>query len=338
MTDINPFVGHGTLVSGERFVGRNEERRSLWRRLFEARSSAALIGLAGMGKSSLASKILAEGAADGSLTGRVTLSTVRCGADVLVAILAMCQSTAAVHTSFTSAGRAADTPAIAIHDLYRKIHQALLRLHDDGGHLVVFLDEFDSVKEFPDARDFLNLLRELVYHPDQVPMAVMAVARRPIDRIEIAAAGISSFAGVCDTTYLRPMGYEQIEAMAARAPDLPDGAVDVAWKYAAGHPLLSEVAFRRMLEYQTTDIGRVIQPELSSYYKRLERFMRGEELWEPLLKLASGPGNMVHVEHASLVRGYGLIDENDEVWSPEFAAYLRPAADALLDDHGRFPR
>ena len=328
MTDVNPFVGHGTLVSGERFVGRNDERRLLCRRLFQARSSAALIGLAGMGKSSLAGKVLAEGAADGTLTGRVTVSTARCGADVLAAILAMCQSAAAVHTPFTSAGRAAEAPAISIHDLYRMIREALLQLHDDGGHLVVFLDEFDSIRQFPDARDFLNLLRELVYYPDQVPIAILAVARRPIDRIEIAAAEVSSFAGVCDMMYLRPMGYEQIEAMAARSPDLPDGAVDVAWKYAAGHPFLSEVAFRRMLEYRTTDIGRVIRPDLSFYYKRLERFMRGEELWEPLLKLASGLGIKVHVEQASLVRCYGLIDENGEVWSPEFAAYLRPAADA----------
>jgi hypothetical protein len=329
MTDVNPFAGHGPLVQGERFVGRDRERHLLSQRLFQARSSAALIGLAGMGKSALASKVLAEGAAaDGALTGRVSLSAVRCGADVLAEILAMCPRATAVYTPFTNAGRAADTPAIQIHDLYKMIRNALLHLHDDGGHLVVFLDEFDSVREFPDARDFLNLLRELVYSPDQVPIAVLTVARRPIDRVEIAAAGISSFAGVCDTMYLRPMGYEQIQAMAARSSDLPGGAVDVAWKYAAGHPTLSEVAFRRMLEYETIDIGRVIQPDLSSYYKRLERFMRGEGLWEPLLKLAVGLGVTVHVEEASLVRSYGLIDENGEVWSPDFAAYLRPVAEA----------
>ena len=132
MTDVNPFGGHGTLVTGERFVGRNDERRLLWRRLFQARSSAALIGLGGMGKSSLAGKVLAEAAAEGTLTGRVTVSTARCGADVLAAILAMCQPAAAVRTAFTSAGRAADTPAIPIHDLYRMIREALLQLEGIG--------------------------------------------------------------------------------------------------------------------------------------------------------------------------------------------------------------
>jgi hypothetical protein len=124
--------------------------------------------------------------------------------------------------------------------------------------------------------------------------------------------------------YLRPMGYEQIGAMAARSSHLAGGAVDVAWKYAAGHPFLSEIAFRRMLEHRTTDIGRVIQPDLSSYYKRLEGFLRREELWGPLLKLASGREIEVHAEQASLIRSYGLIDETGEVWSPDFAAYLRP--------------
>ena len=86
---------------------------------------------------------------------------------------------------------------------------------------MVVLDEFDSIRLFPDARDFLNLLRELVYYPDRFPMAALAVARRPIDRIEVEAADISSFAGVCDSIYLRPMDYEQVRAMAARSPDLP---------------------------------------------------------------------------------------------------------------------
>ena len=111
--------------------------------------------------------------------------------------------------------------------------------------------------------------------------------------------------------------------MAARSGELSDDAPDVAWKYAAGHPFLSEVAFCRMMEYGMTDIGRIIQSDLSSYYKKLEDFMRKEDLWEPLLKLASGRGIEVEVEQGALVRRYGLIDENGEVWSPDFSAYLR---------------
>jgi hypothetical protein len=153
-------------------------------------------------------------------------------------------------------------------------------------------------------------------------MAALAVARRPIDRIEVEAADVSSFAGVCDSVYLGPMDYGQIMAMAARSGRLASDAPDVAWKYAAGHPFLTEVAFCRMLEHEMTDIGRVIQPDLSSYYKKLENFMRKEELWESLLKLVSGRAIEVDVEQGALVRRYGLIDENGEVWSSEFSAYL----------------
>jgi hypothetical protein len=78
-----------------------------------------------------------------------------------------------------------------------------------------------------------------------------------------------------------------------------------------------------MVEHGTTDIGRVIQPDLTSYYSKLADFMRSEELWEPLLRLASGRAVDVDVEHSALVRRYGLIDDNGEVWSPEFGAYLR---------------
>jgi len=330
MMAANPFIGYGTLVSGERLIGRNQEGETLRRRLFEARSSAALIGVTRMGKSSLANQIRKQAPDEGTLTGWINIATARSGAEVLADILAMCPSEAPLHATFTTAGNAPaagdahDTREVAIHDLYRMIRTALMRLGRSGGHLVVILDEFDSVKNFPDARDFLNLLRELVYYPDQIPMAVLAVARRPIDRIEVEAADISTFAGVCDSIYLRPMDYEQVKAMAARSADLAGDAPDVAWKYAAGHPFLSEVAFCRMLEHGVTDIGRIIQSDLSSYYKKLEDFLRKEELWEPLLKLASGRGVEVDVEQGALVRRYGLIDENGEVWSPDFADYLRP--------------
>jgi hypothetical protein len=321
MTSANPFVRYGTIASGERFVGREAERASLRRRLYEARSSAALIGLTRMGKSSLAREILEE-APGGTRTGWVSLAEVRSGAEALKDILAICPPETALSTTFTSGGSENGTPQIAIHDLYRRIRDALLRLGRSGGHLVVVLDEFDKIKHFQDAREFLNLLRELVYYPDRIPMAALAVARCPIDRIEVQAADVSTFAGVCDSIYLRPMDYEQVRAMAARAGGLASDAPDVAWKYAAGNPFLSEVAFCRMLELGMTDIERVIQPELTSYYKKLEDFMRREELWEPLVKLASGLGIEVDVEQGALVRRYGLIDENGEVWSSEFSAYL----------------
>jgi AAA ATPase domain len=323
MSTTNPFVGYGTIASGERFVGRDSESAALRRRLYEARSSAALIGLTRMGKSSLANKVITEPPDERTATGWVNIATARSGAEVFADILAMCPPEKALHATFTTAGGADGAQEIPIHGLYRMIRDALLRLRRADGHLVVVLDEFDSIRYFPDAREFLNLLRELVYFPGRIPMAALAVARRPIDRIEVEAADISSFAGVCDSLYLRPMEYEQVMAMAARCPELAGDAPDVAWKYAAGHPFLSEVAFCRMVEHGTTDIGRVLLPDLASYYKKLADFTRGEDLWDPLLMLASGRAIDVEVEQSALVRRYGLIDDNGEVWSSEFAAYLR---------------
>jgi hypothetical protein len=321
MSGANPFVGYGTVASGGRFVGREAEIAALRRRLYEARSSAALIGLTRMGKSSLANEILKE-APDGTRTGWVSLAEVRSGAEALQDILAICPPETALSATFTTGSSDNGAAQIPIHDLYRRIRDALLRLGKSGGHLVVVLEEFDQIKHFPDAREFLSLLRELVYYPDRVPMAALTVARCPIDRIEVQAADVSTFAGVCDSIYLRPMDYEQIRAMAARAEELGADAPDVAWKYAAGNPFLSEVSFCRMLELGMTDIARVILPELTSYYRKLEDFMRREELWEPLVRLASGRGVEVDVEQGALVRRYGLIDDNGEVWSSEFSAYL----------------
>ena len=149
----------------------------------------------------------------------------------------------------------------------------------------------------------------------------------PIDRIEVDAADISSFAGVCDSIYLRPMDYEQVKAMAAQ-PQRSSRAtrrrrgLEVRGR---ARPFLSEVAFCCVLENRNArHVRRIIQSDLSAYYKKLEDFLRREQLWEPLLKLASGRGVEVDIDQAALVRRYGLIDENGEVWSPDFADYLRP--------------
>src|SRR5215470_17263243 len=104
MTTANPFVGYGTIASDDRFVGRDPERGSLRRRLYQARSSAALIGLTRMGKSSLANQILKESPDDKTLTGWINIATVRSGAEAMREILAMCPADAVFHTTFTTAG------------------------------------------------------------------------------------------------------------------------------------------------------------------------------------------------------------------------------------------
>src|SRR5436190_23099114 len=109
MTSANPFVGYGTIASNERFVGRDQERGALRRRLYQARSSAALIGLTRMGKSSLANQILRETPDERTLTGWINIATVRSGAEVLKDILALCPAETVLHATFTTVGGAPTT-------------------------------------------------------------------------------------------------------------------------------------------------------------------------------------------------------------------------------------
>ena len=104
MSGANPFVGYGTVASGGRFVGREAEIAALRRRLYEARSSAALIGLTRMGKSSLANKIISEPPDARTAAGWVNIATAQSGAEVFADILAMCPAPEALHVTFTTAG------------------------------------------------------------------------------------------------------------------------------------------------------------------------------------------------------------------------------------------
>ncbi len=319
----NPFSAYGTIASGGRFVGREYQLGWLKRRLYEGRSSAALIGLTRVGKSSIARRVIAEPPDAGTDTAWINVAASQSGAELLRHVLALVPAAAGTTRSFLSAGSANGAAGLTIYDLYGKIKEALLRLGKAGHYLVVGLDEFDSVRHFADAREFLTILRELVYHPDHMPMAVLTVARRPIERIEVEAADISTFAGVCESSYLGPMTYAEIGAMAGRSATLPGDAQDLAWMYAGGHPFLSEVIFSRILEHGIANIERFIEPDLSDYYRKVEGFLRKEGLWEALLRLAVGPAADVGVEQGALVRRYGLIDEDGRVVSSDFAMFLR---------------
>jgi len=325
----NPFSAYGTIASGSRFVGRESQLAWLRRRLYEGRSSAALIGLTRVGKSSVGRRVIAEPPDAATATAWINVAASQSGAEVLRHALTLCPPAAGTTRNFLSAGTANGQADLTIYDLYGKIKDGLLQLRRSGHYLVIALDEFDSVRHFADAREFLAILRELVYHPDHMPMAVLTIARRPIERIEVEAADISTFAGVCESSYLGPMTYGEIGSMAGRAEALPDDAHDLAWMYAGGHPFLSEVIFARIMEHGIGNIERFIEPDLSDYYGKIEGFLRKEGLWEALLRLAVGPAAVVDVAQSALVRRYGLISEDGRVVSSDFAMFLRSrSADA----------
>jgi len=321
---MNPFSAYGTIASSNRFVGRESECSYLRERLYEAGSSAALVGLSRMGKSSIAARVLDLAPDQSWITGRVNVATATSGQEVLREI----------HTSFLAAGDAGPEPA-DVYAAYRQLRAALLQARGQGRRVMIVLDEFDAVRHYPDARAFLNLLRELVYDPSRLPMAVLAVARRSIDHIEVEAADISTFAGVCDSLYLGPMGRPEIDSMAARSADLPAGSSQAAWDHSGGQPFLSELIFSRIFGQRTVDIEDYIRADLTSYFVKVREFLEKERLWFALVQLTLGPVLDVQLEQRALIDRYGLSGQNGYALSEDFTAYLRFSA-LELDAWGIF--
>jgi hypothetical protein len=320
---MNPFSAYGTIASGDRFVGRDRECGYLRERLYEAGSSAALIGLSRMGKSSIAARVLDMAPDPSWITGRVNVATATSGHVVLQEI------------QVTLAAGDEVPQSEDVHAAYRQLRAALLRVRSAGGRVVMVLDEFDAVRGFPDARAFLNILRELVYDPSRLPMAVLAVARRSIDRIEIEAADISTFAGVCDSLYLGPMIRAEIDSMAARCADLPAGSSLVAWDHSGGQPFLSELILSRIFGNGIADIAEHISGDLTSYFVKVREFLEKERLWFALVQLTLGPVLDVRLEERTLLDRYGLLGRNGYALPEDFVAYLRFSA-LELDAWGIF--
>lgn len=76
--------------------------------------------------------------------------------------------------------------------------------------LVLFFDEFDAVRRFPDADEFLRCMRASIHRGRNYGCGVALASRRPIRFIEEKVRGISTLDGVFLSAHVRPMSTDAI--------------------------------------------------------------------------------------------------------------------------------
>ena len=220
----NPYADFGTIITEDRFVGREGELRTIASRIFGERNfgSIAVVGLPRIGKTSLVSEAIRR--AEALPIGRrliVVRSNVGEPGSVgelfrtLIEELAeevRCRGleNALVNGQVTDALASPAIDFIRVRAVFRTLRRADIRP-------VWILDEFDAGRRlFEDTPQFFHWLRELCSNP-QFKAAVVIVAKRRLQDVARLAGRESDYwANVLMTLALKPLSDAEIDDFFSR--------------------------------------------------------------------------------------------------------------------------
>jgi AAA domain len=312
----NPYLGYGTVAIGQRFVGRAQLLERLLDRVVGGAGSTAIVGLARIGKSSLAAELLrritdAEHGSHQSLV--LDLSTFESGA-------------AALADWYQRLGQSEGTLSASIHQNFRLLRRYLETNVRTPGQIVV-IDELDAVRQFQDGSDFLRLLRELLYDPSRTGIVAILCSRRPIAILEQQVRNISTLAGVVEHLRIGPFDEEEFGALCSRGPSQVGADWrEAVWEVSGGHPFLAEMGLCASLRSAGSVELDEFHDQALRYFQQLECFLQDEGLLLELIQAVVGPRVSSNRAAFADLQRYGLTRYPRLALSLAFTEFLELVA------------
>lgn len=171
--------------------------------LLRNHSNVAISAGPGLGKTYVSEKIREEFARPALDDGRaqpvfipLDLSTLVSGAEALG------EATDAVRSS---KGLRTVPQVLDMRSAVRRLEEEL-----QDRSAVLGLDEFDAVRDYPDASEFLRNLRQMISQGGDSCLTALLLSRRPIRVIEEQIRGISTLSGVCFPLHVTALSEEEI--------------------------------------------------------------------------------------------------------------------------------
>lgn len=311
MTTMNPFIGRGVPVSGERLVGR----RQLLEKLVEclrAEAHCSIVGLPRLGKTSVAREALRlyEAGQSGITAGYVTLDAVRGPTQAYARILD--------ETAGNQSETDYRTSTLSHDDIYDVFLRSLRKRRKASQRGVVVVDEIDAIvrPDFDDASLFVSRLREVANDRDRYGLTFIFVSRRSLDMIQ-GAVDCSTLAGLCEVKYMQPLDRDGLGLLVGRSPvPVDQGAVDSLWNLTGGHPFLAEVVMSEAVEREADrldasnieDAQHAQSHEFTNQYHQLQSLLSQESMFDALCELVVGPRwRSLNPHVVYLLKHYGLI-------------------------------
>lgn len=329
---VNPFIGRGSPVSGERLVGR----QSLLKRLTERASYGAhcsIVGLPRMGKTSIAKEMLrnlCKTSSDLSV-GYITLDAIRGPIQAYSRILEEISQNDSEEQLITETNN---------HDeAYESLLRQLRKRHRSGLKSVIVLDEVDAIvrEGFSDAQLFVSRIREMANDRDRYGVTFLFVSRRSLDMIQ-GVVDCSTLAGLCEVVYLQPLGRDDLNNLAKRSTfSIDDSACESLWRITGGHPFLAEVVMCEVVEKSQLPLTNesiehalhIQSHEFTNQYRQLASLLSHEKMFDGLCEMVVGPRwRNIDSHIVCLLKHYGLLRndianlDNTQCMSEHFKDYL----------------
>lgn len=346
----NPFADYGTIVHGERFIGRKDDLQVIESRVIRPREpgNLAIIGDSRIGKSSLVYRAVID-RRDELIAKRlmpiwISLSNYDRAPVFFRSLVTICVNEPTEVDWLTesikrSAERALEDE-VSWNERYGRIQRFFERVRREDTRILFILDEFDHARHlFRGDISAFQGLRELSYRPEW-RVSYIITARRTIHDIELQTQAISTFDGIFHKHYLGMFGAEDIEEYFNRLASI--GILDnaslrgqVAF-YCGGHPYLLELFGYELVEFfrenRVVNVDQVARRSLHSFldqYDRMIELMREEGTLGKLLQALVGPVFDVKWTDVETLLKYGFIKRSEQgyvAFSEHFQTYLNLVA------------
>ena len=324
----NPFAGYGSIVCGDRFIGRMDDSSIVEKRSIHPKEAGnlAIVGVRHIGKSSLIYKTIMERKEE--LTTQnilpiwINIGTFDQIPDFFCSLVTSCLNEIENLNRMTeSIQRSADRVLVdkqSWNNRYSRIQRFFTKVRKEGYRVLFILDEFDHARcIFKDNISGFQKLRELSYNP-KWRVAFIVISRRSISEIEIQSQAISTFSEIFQTRYLAMFNDEDIQEYVKKLSSVGlsislDDKKRIAF-YCGGHPYLLEMLgceivemFQEENEVDVDEAAHRIEHSFIEHYDHLVELLQEDGSLSKLLQILFGPViNVKQIDVNTLLK-YGLI-------------------------------
>lgn len=316
----NPFGDFGSIVYGQRFVGRKKALNIIAQRVLgDSYGNLAIMGLPRIGKSSLAWQgiMTKKDELIKKRTIPVFFQSGSCrNANSFFTQIVVClhdeillsfndEKYDKIGSPIVDDIKGADESSFQL--LIMKYFKIVKRL---GYKIIYILDEFDSVQRIFDVAEF-QLLRELSYNPD-TKLCLVTCSRKTIQEIEAKNGALSNFYGTFKDLRLGMFDDEDMSHYWNRAinHNLSEEYKHGVEYYVGRHPylldLLNDFCIRTNtydFEDNSNDIVAEIKLELWNQIKSIIDTLKHEEIFDKSIQLILGPVyNVTKIEEEKLLK------------------------------------
>ena len=344
----NPFADYGTIVKGERFIGRSADLRAIETRSIRPSEpgNLAIVGDSRVGKSSLVYQAIMV-PKEHLLKNKkipiwINLATCDTRAHFFRSLVTDCfdelEELGWLTEPIVNAKNRALQNELSWTTEYKRIQRFFQMIRKAGYRILFILDEFDNARHlFHEDINGFQGLRELSYNP-QWRVAFITTSRRTVYDIEVQTKGMSTLAGIFQTHYLSMFPDQEMQEfyrkMASVGIQVTDKIRGKFCSYCGGHPYLLDVLgykvveqYRELKDLDLDDAVHRVEHEFLDHYCHMESRLSEDGSFNRLLQILFGPVVDVKQSDVDELLRYGFVRESHSgnyiTFSEHFQAYLK---------------